>query len=138
MSSSDETFQSRDIERHPESYVGKTVTMAGKDPICWERTTITGYEAGKLLLSGGALFNRISGVRRRIANDWVYPWDIARGVVHSTGADDYDPEADFAATGSVLCADCGTRVRPQTLSSLPPHRCLERQAEQQQTTVGQT
>lgn len=41
--------------------------------------------------------------------------------------DDYDPAADFAATGSVLCDDCGTRVRPRTLESLPPHRCAERQ-----------
>jgi hypothetical protein len=42
--------------------------------------------------------------------------------------DDYDAEADFAATGSVLCDDCGSRVRPQTLESLPPHDCLERRA----------
>lgn len=39
----------------------------------------------------------------------------------------YDAEADFAETGSVLCADCGTRVRPRTLESLPPHGCVEKQ-----------
>ena len=40
--------------------------------------------------------------------------------------DDYDPVADFIATGSVLCDDCGTRVRPRTLESLPQHNCAER------------
>lgn len=35
----------------------------------------------------------------------------------------YDPEADFAANGSVLCDDCGRRVRPRTLESLPEHGC---------------
>lgn len=39
----------------------------------------------------------------------------------------YDAEADFAETGSVLCADCGTRVRPRSLESLPPHGCVEKQ-----------
>lgn len=43
--------------------------------------------------------------------------------------DDYDPVADFAATGSVLCDDCGSRVRPRTLESLPPHNCMERRAQ---------
>jgi hypothetical protein len=38
----------------------------------------------------------------------------------------YDAEADFRATGSVLCDDCGSRVRPRTLESLPPHNCAER------------
>jgi hypothetical protein len=40
----------------------------------------------------------------------------------------YDPEADFAATGSVVCDDCGARLRPRTLESLPEHGCVERQA----------
>jgi hypothetical protein len=40
--------------------------------------------------------------------------------------DGYDAEADFRATGSVLCGDCGTRVRPETLKSLPSHNCTER------------
>lgn len=35
----------------------------------------------------------------------------------------YDPEADYAATGKVLCDDCGTRLRPQTLATLPDHGC---------------
>lgn len=43
-------------------------------------------------------------------------------------ADDYDAEADFAATGTVRCADCSTRVRPRTLASLPPHNCIEMRA----------
>ena len=43
--------------------------------------------------------------------------------------DDYDPVDDFVATGSVLCDDCGSRVRTQTLESLPPHRCTERRAQ---------
>jgi hypothetical protein len=38
--------------------------------------------------------------------------------------EDYDPDADFAANGSVLCDDCGTRVRPKTLATLPDHGCV--------------
>lgn len=41
----------------------------------------------------------------------------------------YDTEADFRATGSVLCDDCGSRLRPRTLESLPPHNCTERRAQ---------
>lgn len=41
--------------------------------------------------------------------------------------EDYDPAADFAATGTVRCDDCGARVRPRTLESLPEHGCVERQ-----------
>jgi hypothetical protein len=48
--------------------------------------------------------------------------------------DDYDAEADFARTGTVVCDDCGARVRPKTLASLPPHRCIEGQ--QRQRTLG--
>ncbi|MER5420365.1 hypothetical protein [Streptosporangium roseum] len=44
--------------------------------------------------------------------------------------DDYDAEADFRTTGTVRCADCGTRVRPRTLESLPPHNCIEMRARQ--------
>lgn len=40
--------------------------------------------------------------------------------------DGYDAEADFRTTGSVLCDDCGTRVQPRTLESLPAHNCSER------------
>lgn len=40
--------------------------------------------------------------------------------------DGYDGEADFIATGTVLCDDCGCRVRPVTLASLPEHNCTER------------
>ncbi len=41
----------------------------------------------------------------------------------------HDAEKDFVATGAVVCADCGMRVRPRTLESLPPHGCMERQAQ---------
>jgi hypothetical protein len=37
--------------------------------------------------------------------------------------DGYDAEADFYATGKVLCDDCGTRLRPRTVASLPDHGC---------------
>lgn len=35
----------------------------------------------------------------------------------------YDAEADFASTGKVLCDDCGTRLRPRTMATLPGHGC---------------
>jgi len=35
----------------------------------------------------------------------------------------YDAEADHAATGSVLCDDCGTRIRTSTVATLPGHDC---------------
>lgn len=40
----------------------------------------------------------------------------------------YDPVDDFIKTGTVVCDDCGSRVRPRTLESLPPHNCTERAA----------
>lgn len=42
-------------------------------------------------------------------------------------SDTYDAEADFLATGSVVCGDCGARVWPKTLASLPVHGCTQRQ-----------
>ncbi len=39
----------------------------------------------------------------------------------------YDAERDFVVRGSVLCHDCGSRVCPETLASLPPHGCIEKQ-----------
>lgn len=39
----------------------------------------------------------------------------------------YDAETDFAATGDVRCGDCGARVTPQTLATLPRHGCAEAQ-----------
>jgi hypothetical protein len=40
----------------------------------------------------------------------------------------YDVRRDFVENGSVLCDDCGGRVRTRTLESLPEHGCVERQA----------
>lgn len=37
-------------------------------------------------------------------------------------------EEEWHRTGRVTCADCGTKVRTETLESLPPHRCTERSA----------
>ncbi|MER5326958.1 hypothetical protein [Streptosporangium roseum] len=50
---SKETFQSYEIERHPERFVGRTVTMVGKGRIRWEVTTITAVEGIHLILSRG-------------------------------------------------------------------------------------
>jgi hypothetical protein len=36
-------------------------------------------------------------------------------------------ERDWYRTGRIPCSDCGTLVRTQTLETLPPHRCTERQ-----------
>ncbi len=55
-------------------------------------------------------------------------------------SDDYDVETDFAETGMVTCDDCGSRVRPATLASLPPHNCTQRRAQNEAirlTDVGQ-
>lgn len=46
--------------------------------------------------------------------------------------DDYDPMADWLATGHVYCGDCGARVRTRTLETLPPHGCVEREQRQRQ------
>lgn len=35
----------------------------------------------------------------------------------------YNAETDLAAKGSVLCDDCGRRVHPKTLETLPEHGC---------------
>jgi hypothetical protein len=48
---------------------------------------------------------------------------------------DYDPVDDFIATGSVVCDDCGSRVRTRTLESLPPHNCTERARERRAATL---
>lgn len=39
----------------------------------------------------------------------------------------YNAEADFAATGSVVCDDCGSRSRTRSLASLPGHDCTTEQ-----------
>ncbi|GAB3977456.1 hypothetical protein GCM10029978_067210 [Actinoallomurus acanthiterrae] len=80
-------FQSYEIENDPRSFVGKTVTLAGKDPIRWDRTTITGYDAssGHLILAGGYRMTRVFDPkpdRTPVVEDRVYPYDIARGTVH--------------------------------------------------------
>ncbi|MFC6080983.1 hypothetical protein [Sphaerisporangium aureirubrum] len=80
------TFQSREIERAPESFVGLHVTMAGKGGINWERTTITRYDPStdKLHLAGGEEVTRIFSepIREPITEGWTYPWEVARGIVH--------------------------------------------------------
>lgn len=99
----DQRFGSREIERRPEDFVGKTVTMAGKDGGVWERVTITGLENGQLLLSGGAwVRNRFldevirEPVEGMVARAW--PYDIARGVIHAaTTAGPCDLEAETMA-----------------------------------------
>lgn len=39
----------------------------------------------------------------------------------------YDVARDFADNGSVLCDDCGSRLHPHSLESLPEHGCAEKQ-----------
>ena len=52
---------------------------------------------------------------------WAVPAvNVTRVVV-------YDVDRDFIENGSVLCDDCGARVRRRTLESLPEHGCVERQ-----------
>ena len=36
-------------------------------------------------------------------------------------------ERDWQHTGIIPCSDCGTRVRTQTLETLPFHNCTQRQ-----------
>ncbi|WP_433259252.1 hypothetical protein ACQPYK_49635 (plasmid) [Streptosporangium sp. CA-135522] len=85
---SKETFQSYEIEQHPERLVGRTVTMVGKRPIRWEDTTITAVEGIHLILSGGEQITQLlddSPVRTPIGgpNSRVPAWEIARGIIHS-------------------------------------------------------
>lgn len=42
-----------------------------------------------------------------------------------------EPQPD----GTVTCDDCGTRVRPETLESLPPHNCTTRRAHNEQIRI---
>lgn len=81
------SFEGYELEEAPASFVGKTVTLAGKDPLRWEQTTITGYDpkTGHLLLAGGHLVTGIfdpEPTRTPVTTDRVRPWDIARGIVH--------------------------------------------------------
>jgi hypothetical protein len=41
--------------------------------------------------------------------------------------ENYSVEADFAATGSVICDDCGIRVRAVSPATLPYHGCAAAQ-----------
>lgn len=52
-------------------------------------------------------------------------WTIPAAAV--TAMVVYDGARDFADNGSVLCEDCGSRVRPRSLESLPEHGCTERE-----------
>jgi hypothetical protein len=84
---SPETFEGRELERHPGRFVGFTVTMAGKEAIRWENTTITAVDGLDLLLAGGEQVIQIFGdspVRKPIAgrNGRIPCWEIARGVIH--------------------------------------------------------
>lgn len=89
----EKTFQGREIERHPDRHVGLTVTMAGKDPIRWERTTIASYDGETLTLHGGEQVTQLfsdSPVRVPITprNHHVPAWEIARGVTHEPDSED--------------------------------------------------
>ncbi|MEV4116318.1 hypothetical protein [Nonomuraea sp. NPDC049695] len=80
-------FTGWEIERHPERFVGLTLTMAGKDAVRWEGVTVTAVARAHLLLTGGEEVTQIftdSPVRRPIGTG-TYPvacWDIARGFIH--------------------------------------------------------
>jgi hypothetical protein len=59
---------------------------------------------------------------------WAVPAvNVTRVVV-------YDVHRDFVENRSVLCDDCGARVRPRTLESLPEHGCAERQRARRATS----
>lgn len=82
------TFQSWEVERAPEDFVGMKVTMAGKSGGLWERTAIVAFERGQFHLEGGFWIRNIVvdepdlepiGARY----NRVYPFDIARGVIHT-------------------------------------------------------
>jgi hypothetical protein len=81
-----DVFEGREVERHPERFVGLTVTLIGKEAIRWENTTITGLDGRELLLSGGEQVTQIfsdAPVRKPIAgrNSRVPCWEIARGSI---------------------------------------------------------
>lgn len=56
-------------------------------------------------------------------------WYIPRGSVF--GVITYDGPSDYRESGGLLCGDCGQRVRPLSLVSLPEHGCAERQLARQ-------
>jgi hypothetical protein len=78
-------FGSREIYKDPELFLGCTVTMAGKEAIRWEGTTIVGVDAeGCLILEGGEQVTQIfaeTPVRTPITErTGVVPrWEIACG-----------------------------------------------------------
>lgn len=86
----DEVFQGYQLERNPDEFIGKTVTLAGKDAIRWERVTVSGVtREGDLILRGGYV---VTGVFRQEPDripltdkdplSRVAGYDIARGVIH--------------------------------------------------------
>ncbi|MFG1977064.1 hypothetical protein ACGFJC_47695 [Nonomuraea fuscirosea] len=91
------TFQGREIERHPEQFIGCNVTMAGKDAIRWEETTIVSIHRGVLHLEGGEQVTNIFApepTREPITDlrhNHVPVWEIARGIIHSA-PDQADPK----------------------------------------------
>jgi len=89
----EKTFQGREIERHPDQFVGLTVTMAGKEAIWWERTTIASFDGEALTLHGGEQVTQFfsdSPVRQPITdrNCRVPYWEIARGRIHETDTEE--------------------------------------------------
>lgn len=60
------------------------------------------------------------GPRESRHAQWTIPASYVLAVVT------YDGDRDFIRSGTVLCDDCGSRVRPETLASLPEHRCTEK------------
>lgn len=49
----------------------------------------------------------------------------------------YDVHRDFIENRSVLCDDCGARVHPRTLESLPEHGCVRRQQARRAASQGE-
>lgn len=52
-------FAGRELERHPDRFIGLTVTLVGKEAIRWENTTIASVDGDVLLLAGGRQVTQI-------------------------------------------------------------------------------
>ncbi|MGP4104040.1 hypothetical protein [Nonomuraea sp. KM90] len=87
-------FQGRKIERNPDEFVGKTVTMAGKSGIRWANTTLVSAHHGILRLEGSEQVTNIfddEPDRKPITdmrNSSVPYWEIARSTVHHDTKDE--------------------------------------------------
>ncbi|MFI6512884.1 hypothetical protein ACIBCT_35230 [Streptosporangium sp. NPDC050855] len=91
--------------------VGLPVVAEGKE------YRINAYDADGITL--GSVLPISSGESRYAF--WYIPRDQVFDVIT------YDGDADYHESGGVLCDDCGKRVRPRSLESLPEHGCTERQ-----------